>query len=171
MEEPVPSVFSIDVIYPQDAIPAQQERWTNLLNSFQQHYAKPAEFVARSPGRVNIIGEHIDYSLYEVLPMAITADVIIAVSTYTSHSKPGPGHGASITIANVNSSKFPPSTFRISPTGREDRSRLIHPARVDSNSTLRYNSKFNELLFRKFGLIVGFKNGESTGTNKCSTAG
>lgn len=117
MDDPVPSVLSINVIYPEDAVPAQTERWTKLLNKFQEHYQHPAEFVARSPGRVNVIGEHIDYSLYEVLPMAITADVLVAVSTKTSHSRPGRGHGSTVSIANVNSAKFPPSEFHILPNG------------------------------------------------------
>ncbi|MCJ1360991.1 galactokinase [Acarospora aff. strigata] len=117
MEDPVPSVLSIDVIYPQDAVSTQTERWTRLLNNFQERYQHPAEFVARSPGRVNIIGEHIDYSLYEVLPMAVTADVLVAVSTTTSHSRPSRGHGSTVSISNVNSSKYPPSEFRILPNG------------------------------------------------------
>ena len=117
MDDTVPSALSINTIYPEDTIPAQTVRWTKLLNKFQDCYQRPAEFVARSPGRVNIIGEHIDYSLYEVLPMAVTADVLVAVSTTTSHPRRGQGHGATVSIANVNSSKFPPSEFRILPNG------------------------------------------------------
>ncbi|KAI9874621.1 MAG: galactokinase [Pleopsidium flavum] len=117
MDDPVPSTLTIMGIYPHDAVSVHTRRWTNLLNKFQQRYHHPVEFVARSPGRVNIIGEHIDYSLYEVLPMAVTADVLIAVSTVTAHSRPSPSVGAKVSIVNVNSSKFPSAEFRILPNG------------------------------------------------------
>ena len=81
MSGPVPTVTALQDIYTAEAVPEERERWGRLLEKFQATYGGPAEFVSRSPGRVNIIGEHIDYSLYSVLPMAMTADVILAVST------------------------------------------------------------------------------------------
>lgn len=109
----VPLAQSLNDIYTSDALPTQAKRWNHLLSHFQTIYSQPAEFVARSPGRVNIIGEHIDYSLYSVLPMAITADALIAVSTKVqdpSTVKPGT---YKIRIANVQSDKFPAHEFDI----------------------------------------------------------
>jgi len=53
----VPSVDNFEDIYPADAQEAQTTRWNNLLSSFEQNFGEKADFVARSPGRVNIIGE------------------------------------------------------------------------------------------------------------------
>lgn len=112
MAGPVPFARSLDQIYTADALPTQAKRWNNLLTQFQATYNQPADFVARSPGRVNIIGEHIDYSLYSVLPMAITADALIAVSTKVDSASVKPGTYR-IQIANVQSQRFPSHTFDI----------------------------------------------------------
>ncbi|KAJ4300615.1 galactokinase [Collariella sp. IMI 366227] len=110
MAGPVPVARSLSDIYTPDAIPSQTKRWNNLLSKFESTYGHTAEFVSRSPGRVNIIGEHIDYSLYSVLPMAITADAILAVSTTSEPPKAGTYR---IEIANVQDAKFPSHTFDI----------------------------------------------------------
>lgn len=103
----VPTASSLHDIYPDDAVSVQQKRWEHLLASFKDLYGKQADFVSRSPGRVNIIGEHIDYSLYEVLPMAVTADVLIAVAVRPASEAPR------VRIANVNPEKFPTREFEI----------------------------------------------------------
>lgn len=112
MAGPVPFARSLDQIYTADALPAQGKRWNKLLAQFKSTYGHSAEFVARSPGRVNIIGEHIDYSLYSVLPMAITADALIAVSTKVdrAHVKPAT---FKVRLANVQAAKFPAREFDI----------------------------------------------------------
>ncbi|KAI3392802.1 hypothetical protein diail_5193 [Diaporthe ilicicola] len=112
MAGPVPFAKSLDQIYPENALPSQGKRWNSLLSHFQSIYGQSAEFVARSPGRVNIIGEHIDYSLYSVLPMAITADCLIAVSTRIDASAVKEGT-YKIKIANVQGQKFPSHEFDI----------------------------------------------------------
>ncbi|KAF2133128.1 galactokinase [Dothidotthia symphoricarpi CBS 119687] len=103
----VPTATSLRDIYPEDAVPVETKRWESLLAKFKELYGKQADFVSRSPGRVNIIGEHIDYSLYEVLPMAITADFIMAVAVRPTDEKPR------VRIANLNSEKFPTREFEI----------------------------------------------------------
>ncbi|MCJ1449227.1 MAG: galactokinase [Stictis urceolatum] len=111
MDEPIPVEDSLDRLYPHDALLTQAVRWDHLRKTFIHTYNTDATFVARSPGRVNIIGEHIDYSLYDVLPMGIAADVLIAIS-------PSPASGPpTIRIANVNPGKFPSKTFSLESDG------------------------------------------------------
>ena len=50
----------------------------DLLDRFEQRYGRPAEGVSFGPGRVNLIGEHIDYHGGPVLPMALERGVSIA---------------------------------------------------------------------------------------------
>lgn len=64
------------------------------MEKFTKLYGRKPEFIARSPGRVNLIGEHIDYCGFGVMPMAIERDVIIAVATTTEDSI--------VRLANVN---------------------------------------------------------------------
>ncbi|KAL1836341.1 hypothetical protein VTJ49DRAFT_5296 [Mycothermus thermophilus] len=110
MASTVPVVRSLEAIYPPDALASQTSRWNKLLTKFEAAYGTNAEFVSRSPGRVNIIGEHIDYSLYSVLPMAIEADALLAVSTGLAPTQDGT---FKIKIANVQESKFPSREFDI----------------------------------------------------------
>ncbi|KAG9247589.1 ribosomal protein S5 domain 2-type protein [Calycina marina] len=107
MVEFVPVAESLKEIYTEDALYTQTYRWEQLQKKFKVKYKNPAEFVARSPGRVNIIGEHIDYSLYPVLPMAITADFLLAVATFDDESDTS----FKIKVSNVQSDKFPSHEF------------------------------------------------------------
>ena len=56
----------------------------NLPNTlpaiFQQKFGRPPAFVARAPGRVNLLGEHVDYNDGFVLPAAIDRATYIAFS-------------------------------------------------------------------------------------------
>src|SRR3954451_24240324 len=47
---------------------------------FQKRYGRAPEWIAAAPGRVNIIGEHIDYNAGFVLPMAIDRYCVIAAA-------------------------------------------------------------------------------------------
>ena len=60
---------------------SNQERIKKLLSTFEREFdGKKPEAVIRVPGRVNLIGEHIDYCGYGVHPMAIEQDILVAVA-------------------------------------------------------------------------------------------
>ena len=52
----------------------------NLYREFQNTFNKEAEKIYFSPGRVNLIGEHIDYNGGLVMPCAITFGTYVAVA-------------------------------------------------------------------------------------------
>lgn len=50
-----------------------------IRSRYEQLYGKPPERIAKSPGRINIIGEHTDYNEGFVLPTAIDKAVYVAL--------------------------------------------------------------------------------------------
>ena len=113
MNEPVPVVKNLEDLYPRDALESQRARFEHLKHRFSELYGRSPLFVARSPGRVNLIGEHIDYSLYEVLPMAIAADVLIAVSPVPRKDQ----EEVKIHVANLNPQRFKSGEFSVPENG------------------------------------------------------
>ncbi|KAI4115507.1 MAG: hypothetical protein LQ338_007850 [Usnochroma carphineum] len=124
MDESVPVTDAIDTLYPDANIPSQKERWRNLVEHFEDKYGEKPAFVARSPGRVNLIGEHVDYSLYEVLPMAIAADVLVAVGL-PRNERPKDAD-AIIPMLNTNPGKHRPSECTVPSTGEADIDATVH---------------------------------------------
>lgn len=57
-----------------------RNKYELVKQKFKNVFKEDPLFYARAPGRVNLIGEHIDYCGYSVLPMAIENDVVLAVS-------------------------------------------------------------------------------------------
>ncbi|XP_060655122.1 N-acetylgalactosamine kinase isoform X1 [Drosophila nasuta] len=57
------------------------ERLIKLGAFYKQQFSKEPDFYVRVPGRVNIIGEHVDYCGYSVLPMAVEQSIILAVGS------------------------------------------------------------------------------------------
>ncbi|XP_043673812.1 N-acetylgalactosamine kinase isoform X3 [Vespula pensylvanica] len=64
-----------------------------LIDHFTEKYDREPSFVVKVPGRVNLIGEHIDYCGYSVCPMAIKQHVLVAVAISNDHQ---------ISVTNVN---------------------------------------------------------------------
>ncbi|KAK5583707.1 hypothetical protein RB653_005305 [Dictyostelium firmibasis] len=76
----LPSIVeSLDDLYKN--FEKNKKRYEELNETFSKIYNgdKPI-FYFRAPGRVNLIGEHVDYSGYCVLPFALEQDTIVAVS-------------------------------------------------------------------------------------------
>nr|XP_039258149.1 N-acetylgalactosamine kinase-like [Styela clava] len=72
-----PPIFQLEKLMDTDE--KQHKRFSQMCEAFKQKYGSRPEFIARAPGRVNLIGEHIDYCGYSVLPMAIEQDICAAV--------------------------------------------------------------------------------------------
>lgn len=52
----------------------------DLKATFRQHFGKAPAYIARAPGRVNLLGEHVDYNDGFVLPAAIDRTTYVAFS-------------------------------------------------------------------------------------------
>lgn len=66
-------------------IPDQSALIEKVLKTFQEIY-KEDPMIIRSPGRVNIIGEHLDYNEGFVLPAAIDKAIYVAISKRNDNS-------------------------------------------------------------------------------------
>ncbi|KAJ9477935.1 Galactokinase [Pseudozyma hubeiensis] len=79
VSDPVPLVNSLDSIYSKAGVLKNGKRWDDLATKFADAYggSKP-DFIARAPGRVNLIGEHIDYVGFSVFPAAVEKDILMA---------------------------------------------------------------------------------------------
>ncbi|MBF6612427.1 MAG: galactokinase [Chloroflexi bacterium] len=93
----------------------QAGRIERLKANFRTTLGGEADFVARAPGRINLIGEHTDYNGGFVLPAAIDRTVLIAV-----RATPGSRQVKIVSQNYGNSATF--NLDSISPTGDKDQS-------------------------------------------------
>ncbi|KVH96422.1 Galactokinase [Cynara cardunculus var. scolymus] len=112
---PVPIFSKLDAVYGDGSQLEEAELRFSLLNSkFKQIFGHLPDIYARAPGRVNLIGEHIDYEGYSVLPMAIRQDTIVAIR------KRDAGESEKLLrIANV-SDKYTMCTYPVDPNQEID---------------------------------------------------
>ncbi|KAK6464765.1 galactokinase [Scheffersomyces coipomensis] len=85
-----------------------ESRIINLVKTFKSNFNDDPEFISRSPGRVNLMGDHIDYNFFPVLPMAIDVDVIGVGKSYSD--------SRDIKLINTDDS-FEPETFELPADG------------------------------------------------------
>ncbi|EIN10114.1 Galactokinase [Punctularia strigosozonata HHB-11173 SS5] len=89
------------------------ERWSHLAEEFEKRYGRKPAYIARAPGRVNLIGEHIDYALFGVFPAAVERDILIACAPRTATASPEaeePTSPGAVTAQNLHP-KYAPQTF------------------------------------------------------------
>ncbi|KAL7080835.1 hypothetical protein ACP275_14G003000 [Erythranthe tilingii] len=105
---PVPIFKSLEPVYGSGSQLEEAElRFSKLKSKFVEIFGHSPDIYARSPGRVNLIGEHIDYEGYSVLPMAIRQDTIVAIRKVEGEKV--------LKIANVNSDKYALCTYPADP--------------------------------------------------------
>jgi galactokinase len=83
-----------------------RQRCRQLSEKFYKEWGAYPQIFCRAPGRVNLIGEHIDYMGFSVLPMAVTNDVMIAAGL-------DPESLSTVSVANVDDDLYPKAQFKI----------------------------------------------------------
>ena len=110
----IPVVNDIKVVYGEQLGDAE-ERYARLIATFEEQYGGKPDLLARSPGRVNLIGEHIDYEGYSVLPMALALDTIVAVKVDAGSDK--------LVVSNTNP-EYTTKEFSTDPSQQVDTASL-----------------------------------------------
>ncbi|TFK82427.1 galactokinase gal [Polyporus arcularius HHB13444] len=85
----------------------QAVRYNNLVEEFEKRFGHKPSYIARAPGRVNLIGEHIDYVLFGCFPAAVERDILIACGPSSATASTGTG---GVQAHNLNP-KYQPQTF------------------------------------------------------------
>lgn len=89
--------MSLSDVYRSSSKSEIEERIESLNTRFIEEYNQSGKYLNRSPGRVNLIGEHIDYNGYGVLPFAIEKDCLMIS---------GLNHHSLVRISHKNKSKY-----------------------------------------------------------------
>ncbi|KAF9260133.1 galactokinase gal [Marasmius fiardii PR-910] len=112
-QQPVPIYTNLNELYGELGTTLNHaQRWNELAEDFQKKFGKKPAYIVRAPGRLNLIGEHIDYCLFGVLPAAIEQDILIACAPRSVPAPPQdeshePGH---VTAENAHT-KYTRQTF------------------------------------------------------------
>ncbi|RKP25990.1 ribosomal protein S5 domain 2-type protein, partial [Syncephalis pseudoplumigaleata] len=91
------------------------QRYRQLVEEFVALYGRSPQYVVRAPGRVNLIGEHIDYAEFGVLPVALNRDIIVACSGSSDDSAATSSldDTAMVQVASTQSMLYPADRFTV----------------------------------------------------------
>ncbi|RKO96206.1 ribosomal protein S5 domain 2-like protein, partial [Caulochytrium protostelioides] len=78
-DEAPPTYTSLADVYDFKTAAQAAPRYEALYRAYVARFGSAPSLFVRSPGRVNLIGEHIDYAGFSVLPMALNRDILLAV--------------------------------------------------------------------------------------------
>ena len=87
-------------------IEAKKQLLRNLLKNYRDKFGDEAVLVSRAPGRVNLLGRHIDHQGGKVNMMALHHDFYLVAG--------GSKNDDQIVLHNADSARFPEAHFRIS---------------------------------------------------------
>eukprot|EP00192_Tetraselmis_astigmatica_P018741 CAMPEP_0117677054 /NCGR_PEP_ID=MMETSP0804-20121206/16537_1 /TAXON_ID=1074897 /ORGANISM="Tetraselmis astigmatica, Strain CCMP880" /LENGTH=249 /DNA_ID=CAMNT_0005486305 /DNA_START=296 /DNA_END=1041 /DNA_ORIENTATION=+ len=104
-DSPIPEFEELSGVYGPEVLSKNEHRYHRLHTAFHRKFDFEPEVFGRSPGRVNLIGEHIDYEGYGVLPMAIAYDTVVAVRK----------GGERLHISNLEEERFRDIYFNVDP--------------------------------------------------------
>ncbi|KAJ3806723.1 ribosomal protein S5 domain 2-type protein [Lentinula aff. lateritia] len=115
-EQPIPVYTNLSDLYGSLGTSLNHaEKWNNIAEEFQRRFGRKPAYISRAPGRVNLIGEHIDYCLFGVLPAAIERDILIAIGRRPNpNAEDAPG---SVVAENVQT-KYTRQVFAPAPRRR-----------------------------------------------------
>jgi N-acetylgalactosamine kinase len=92
---------------------AERSRISSAAERCERATGSAAKYVIRTPGRINLIGDHIDYHGFPVLPMAIENCIFLCVSTPSPGSQTGdlaqkvPDKKKRLVIVNAKQELYP----------------------------------------------------------------
>lgn len=118
---------------PSPSEPTAETPVRRAAQNFRQRFGRWPAAVAQAPGRVNLIGEHVDYEGYDVLPMALAHSVVVAAAARNggdSDSDSDDNRVTTVSIANANDAVYDAIVVEV-PLPREGEQMLL-PWRLDT---------------------------------------
>jgi galactokinase len=86
-DAPIPVIHTLEDIYSKGNLVKEGERWDRLRSQFENQFGQKAHFIARAPGRVNLMGDHVDHMKFSCMPAALEMDILMAVHVRRGDAK------------------------------------------------------------------------------------